>query len=84
MKCHYCNREIVGEGDVLSSTDGIRTLYFCDKVCGIAYLDADLRQPDWFDKETRIACLERRKERDPKTFELLMKAANGKRSIYDE
>lgn len=35
-------------------------------------------------KETRIACLERRKKRNPEMFELLMKAVNGKRSIYDE
>lgn len=82
MKCHYCNREIAGEGADISSTDGSRTLYFCDKICGIACLDADLMHPDWFDKETRMACLERRKERDPEMFELIMRAANGKRSIY--
>ena len=80
MKCHYCNREIVGEGVDISSTDGDRILYFCDRICGIVCFDADLMHPDLFDKETRIACLGRRKERDPETFELLMKAVGELRN----
>lgn len=76
MVCNYCNREIVGEGVDIASSDGCKTLYFCDRVCGISYFDADLMHPDCFDRETRIACLKRRKERDPETFEVLMKAIN--------
>lgn len=74
MKCHYCNREINGDGIRLTSTDGIKHLHFCDRICSLVYFYADIAHTECFDRETIKECIRRRKEYDPDGFFALMAA----------